>query len=143
VEITSWPSSAARRPQSGADRRSVPHFSDQDDVRVLPERGAQTGVEGRRVHTDLTLAYRTRVVRMQVLDRILERDDVLLVSLVQPLDHGRLRGALPRTHRSGDQHEPVVRLRDVAEHRRQKQLLERRHGQGDDPHDDHDGPALP
>ena len=74
VESTRCPVSAA------AERRAhgllVAHLADQDHVGVLAQHPAHRAREALRVLTDLALVDDRALVAVQVLDRVLERDDV-------------------------------------------------------------------
>ena len=78
VERTRCPVSAA---ESAIWAVSESRISDQDDVRVLPQDAPQRSREG-SVGADLTLIYDALVVAMEVLDRVLDRDDVLGLGVV-------------------------------------------------------------
>src|SRR6266704_1055778 len=85
--------------QGRGDGLEVPHFADQHDVGVLPQRV----LEGRRetvgVGPDLPLVHDAALVPMDELDRVLHRDDVALELLVDLVDHRRERCALARPRR--------------------------------------------
>ena len=66
--------------QRDRHRLGVAHLADQDDVRVLAERRAQRGGEARRVVADLALADHAADVVVGELDRILDRDDVIVAA---------------------------------------------------------------
>jgi hypothetical protein len=59
------------------DRLLVAHLADEDDVRVLAQDAAQRALERVRVLPDLALVDDRRLVAVQELDRVLDRDDVL------------------------------------------------------------------
>ncbi len=60
------------------DRLEVAHFAEEDHVGVLAKRGAERQAEARRVGADLALVDDARLVPVQKLDRILDRDDVVV-----------------------------------------------------------------
>src|SRR5262245_141173 len=62
---------------------------------------------------------------MQILDRILDRDDVGRAGGVDVIDHRRERRALAASRGSSDEHESALFLRDRLEHRWQSELVER------------------
>ena len=66
------------RGQRGRDRLEVAHLADEDHVGVLTQRGAKSLGEGRRVGADLALVDDARAVPVQELDRVLDREDVLV-----------------------------------------------------------------
>src|SRR5581483_5663302 len=97
----------------------------EDDVRVLTQRGPKPVGERRRVASDLALIDDATAVPMQELDRVLDRENVLAPSAVDHVDQRRERGRLTRTGRPGDEHEASRNRREVADVRRQVELLER------------------
>ena len=64
--------------QRGRDRLQVPHLADEDHVGVLSQGGAQAEGEVRRVGADLALVDDRAFVLVQELDRVLDREDVVL-----------------------------------------------------------------
>ena len=78
VESTRWPVSAALMRHLHGLR--VAHFTDEDDVGVLAEGGAQGLGEARRVLADLALADHALLVLVHELDRILDGDDVVVAA---------------------------------------------------------------
>ena len=65
----------------------ITNLTDQDYVRRLAQRVLERGVPGFRVDTDLSLRDHTAFVRMNVLDRVLNRDNVAARVLVAVPDH--------------------------------------------------------
>ena len=122
VERTRWPVSAAR--QRGLDRLLVAHLADEDDVRVLAQDAAQRALEGRRVQADLALVDDRLAVRVQELDRVLDRDDVLVHRPVHVVDHRRERGRLAGAGGAGEQDDPALLLGEPGDDRRQQQLVD-------------------
>jgi hypothetical protein len=110
--------------QRGLDRLEVSHLTDQHHVRVLPQDVLQRCLEALGVGADLALVHHAALVLVQVLDRVLDRDDVLVPLGVDLVDHRRERGRLARARRSGHKHEPARLLRQVRDHLRQSQLVE-------------------
>ena len=62
------------------DRFQVAHFADEDHVRVLPQRAANRFGERRHVDADLALVDRRLLVVVIELDRVFDRDDVVVDS---------------------------------------------------------------
>ena len=89
VPNTMWPVSAAR--DGRFDRFQVAHFADQDHVRVLPQRAANRLGERRHVDADLALVDRRLLVLVLKLDRVFDRDDVMVDVLVEVVDHAGQR----------------------------------------------------
>ena len=80
---------------------------------------------------------------MGVLDRVLDRDDVHLAVLVDPVDHRGERGGLARPGRAGHDHHAADRLHDgVKRFLRQAELLEGEDAARDEAHADPDAPAV-
>ena len=65
-------------PQRRFDGLEVAHLADQHDVRVLAERGAQRHREALRVAVHLALVDEAALVLVDVLDRILDGEDVVV-----------------------------------------------------------------
>ena len=68
--------------QRSRDRLEVAHFADEDDVGIFAQGRAKRLGERRRVRAELALVHDARPVPVQELDRILDREDVLVPSLV-------------------------------------------------------------
>ena len=94
--------------QRGLDRREVTHLADQDDVRILTQDGAQTLRVGLRVGADLALIDDALVRRVDVLDRILQRDDVLIPRVVDLVEDRRQCRRLTGAGFTGDQHDALL-----------------------------------
>ena len=60
------------------DRFQVAHFTDHDDVRIFTQRAAQGGGEGLGVRVHFALGDVAALRLDDVLDRILQRDDVIV-----------------------------------------------------------------
>ena len=93
------------RGQRGADRLQVAHLADEDHVGVLAQRGLEAEREGLRVGAQLALVDDALLVRVQELDRVLDREDVLVARLVDLVDDRGERRRLARAGRAGDEHE--------------------------------------
>ena len=141
VESTRWP--GLGRLQRGLRRLGVAELADQDRVRVLAQRAPQRLAERLGVEPDLALVDDAAVVGMQDLDRVLDRDDVLLPVAVHVVDHRRERRRLSRAGRAGDEDEAAVLLGELLDARRQVELLEARHGLRDDAEGERGRAALP
>ena len=64
--------------QRGRDRLEVAHLADEDHVGVLAQRGFERDREVGRVGADLALVDDALLCAVQELDRVLDREDVLL-----------------------------------------------------------------
>src|ERR1043165_5510554 len=124
------------------DGLDVAHLADEDDLRGLPQRGAQREREGLRVRADLALVHGRLEMLVHVLDGVLDGDDVIRVVAVDLVDERGQRGGLAGAGRPGDEDDAVLELADVVELVRQSELLQRRHALGDDAQDDGVGAAL-
>ena len=89
------------------DRFQVAHFADEDHVGVLPQRAANGLGEARHVDADLALVDRRLLVVVVELDRVFDRDDVVVDVLVDVVDHAGQRGAFARAGRPGHQKQPA------------------------------------
>ncbi|MGC4084609.1 MAG: hypothetical protein QM736_21450 [Vicinamibacterales bacterium] len=56
----------------------IAHLADEDDVRIFAERGAERVREAVRVAVHLALVHEAVLVRVDVLDRILDGEDVIV-----------------------------------------------------------------
>ena len=102
--------SRQRRLDGDLGRLLVADFADEDDVRGLPQHGADDAGE---VQADLVLHLDLVDAGQVVLDRILGRDD-LPVRPVQLVQGGVERGRLAGAGRPGDQEDAVGPLDDAA-----------------------------
>ncbi len=140
VERTRWPDSAAWSAVCAVSAsRSSPM---RIDVRVLAQRAAERLAERLGVEADLALVDDAALVRMEDLDRVLDRDDVLPPRPVHVVDHRGERRRLSRAGRAGDEDQAAVLLGELLDADRQAQLLEARHGLRDDAEGERDGAAL-
>ena len=106
------------RGQRGRDRLQVAHLADQDHVGVLAQGGLQPQGEVDRVGADLALVDDRALVRVEELDRVLDREDVVLALGVDHVDHRRQRRRLARAGRPGDEDEAARLAGEVAQHLR-------------------------
>ena len=132
VEKTRWPVSAAR--EGDAHRLGSRISPTTRTSGRLAHRGAQRGREIGRVRADLDLLDEARAVRMLVLDRVLDRDDVARVAPVDLLDEGGERRRLARARRAADQHEAARQPRQRLDARRQAERREPRRLRGEGAH---------
>ena len=111
--------------ERGRDRLEVAHLAEEDHVGVLAQRGAKRLAERRRVGADLALRDDAALVPVHELDRVLDGEDVVRLRAVDLVDHRGERRRLARARRAGDEHEAARLHRELAERRRQPELLER------------------
>src|ERR1044071_7740885 len=93
-------------------RLAVAYLADHDDVRRLTQSVLQRGVPGLGIDADFAVRYDATTMRMHVLDRILDRDDVTATFLVAVTDHGRQRGRLTGPRAADDEAQAAFRHRD-------------------------------
>ena len=105
------------------DGLEVAQLADQDDVGILAQRRAQRILERVGVGAHLALVDQALLVAVHELDRILDRDDVLVARLVDVVDHRAQRRRLARSGRAGHQHQPLVQLAQLQDVRRQPELF--------------------
>jgi hypothetical protein len=110
---------------SGVNRRHerllVTHFADQHDIGILPHRVLHPHGEIDDVLAHLALVDQTLVLGVDELDRILQRQDVLAVVRIDPVEHRRNRGRLARASHTCQQDHSLVVLAEVFHDRRQMQ----------------------
>ena len=110
VDITRWPVSAAAR---AARTVSVSRIS---PIRITSGswRSAARSADRKSAVSmpDLALVDRRDVVLVQDLDRVLDRDDVDRLGLVDVVDHRGERRGLARAGRSGHEDQPAVLVGD-------------------------------
>jgi len=124
------------------DRLGVSHFTHQDHVRILAQRGAEGAVKFVRVQPQFALVDGAEFVGVDEFDRVLDRDDVILVLLVDVLDHRGQRRRFSGAGRSGDDHQPVGMIAEVFQGIGQAHLFDRRNFQRHESHHRADQAAL-
>ncbi len=105
---------------------AVADLADQDDVRCLAQRVLECVVPGLRIDANFALGNHAALVRMHVLDRVLDGHDVAARVLVAVADHRGERRRLTRAGAADDDHDAALVHDDVLEDGRQLQILERR-----------------
>ena len=93
------------------DRLEIAHLADQHDVGILAQRGAERGLERRRVLPDLSLRHERLFPLVHELDRIFDGDDVIGAGAIDDVEQRAQRGRLPRSRRAGDEHQSAAELR--------------------------------
>ena len=135
-----WPVSAIR--SADFDRLEVAHLADEDDVGSSRSAARSAFAKLVRVAVHLALVDEAALVLVEVLDRILDGEDVLVALGVDLVDHRRERRRLAAAGRAGDEHEAARPLGERGEHRRQAELVEAADLLGDQPVDGADRAAL-
>ena len=129
--------------QGRPDRLGVAHFADEDHVGVLAQRAPERDGEALRVHVELALVDDRLLVAVQVLDRVLDRHDVLVAESVDVVHHRGERRRLARSRRAGAEHEASLLHADSLEDGGQEQLADRQDSRRNDPqHESHGAPLL-
>ena len=77
----------------GGDRFQVAHFTDEDDVGVLTQGAADGFGKRRTINADFALIDRRFFVVVVELDRVFDRDDVVIDVLVDVVDQAGQRRA--------------------------------------------------
>src|SRR2546423_8980532 len=80
----------------------IAHFSDQDYLWRLSQRSAQSRRKVFRIVTDFSLIDCRVLVRVEIFDRIFDRNAMIMLCLVDYIDHRRERRALTATRWSGN-----------------------------------------
>ena len=124
------------------DRLEVAHLADEDDVRVLAQDGAQRVRERVRVGVQLALVHDAALVRVEELDRVLDRDDVPRLLAVDLVDHRRERRGLARARRARHEDEAARLVAERLDDVRDAELAEAEDLVGDLAEDGRDGAAL-
>ena len=84
-------------------RLAIANLADHDDVGRLAQRVLQRVVPAVGIDADLAVRHDAAAMRMHVLDRILDRDDVTAAVLVAVPDHRRERRRLARARAADDE----------------------------------------
>jgi hypothetical protein len=105
------------------DRLEIPHFTDQDHVRVLAQHVLERRRERGGVGVDLALVHDALLVVVHVLDRILDRDDVAGARGVDEVDHGGERRRLAAPGRARDEDHALLLLGQVPDRLGEPELL--------------------
>ena len=108
-----------------ADGLEVTQLADQDDVGVFTQSRTQRLVEAERVAVNFSLIDERLLRLVNELDRILDRQDVIGLVLVDVIDHGREGGTFTRAGRSRYQHDAPGVHRHVLEDRRCAEVVQR------------------
>ena len=123
------------RVQRGVDGLLVTHLAHEDDIRILPEGGAQGLREAVRVEPDLALVDHRAPILVQELDRILDGENVSRTGAIDVIDHRRERRRLARAGDPGHEDEATLLFAKPLHRRWQVELLEAGHlGRNDAEH---------
>ena len=112
--------------QRHPDRLEVAHLADEKRVGVFAQRGLHAAREIGDVRPDLALGEDGLVVDVDELDGVLDRDDVAVDLLVDPVEDRRERRRFARARRSGDENEAARIEREIRDRGRKAELLDGR-----------------
>src|SRR5688500_10996430 len=102
--------------ERGVDGSRIRHLSQDDNIRVLTERGFEPYRETLGVDADLPLSDRALEIPVQELDGILDGDHVLVQGTIDVVHHSGHGGALAAAAYARDEHQTTVRLGHDLEH---------------------------
>ena len=102
-----------RRRHGGLDGLQIPHLSQKDHVRGLPEAGPQGGDVAGGIHGQLPLADDALVVAVKIFDGVLDGDDVGVPAAVHRVYHAGQRGGFAAAGGTGDQHHAAGHIGDL------------------------------
>ena len=106
--------------------RAVADLPDHDHIGRLAHGMAQGFVVGQGVQPHFALRHQRFLVRMQVFDGVFHRQDMARRVLVAVVQHGSQCGGLARARCAHHEDQPVLEKRQLFEHRRQMQVIDRR-----------------
>src|SRR5436189_4994882 len=127
---------------SDLDGLPIPHLSDKNHFRSLPQGGAQAVSEAAGIAMQLTLVDNAILVRVKKLDWILNRENVIGMQFVDQINNRCQRRRLSRASWPCHQHNTIAQPSDIMQLHRQIQLLEGRNFAGNYPHHDDTSTAL-
>ncbi len=120
----------------------VAELADEDHVGVLAQDAPESLEIRLGVEPDFALVDDAAPVVVHELDRVLDRDDVLLPAAVDRVDHRREGRRLTRAGRAGHEDEPAVLLGEAAHPVRKAELREARDLLRDEAEGERDRAAL-
>lgn len=110
----------------GLEGDAVAHFTDEDDVGILTQHGGDPEFEVGHVEADFALLEHGFDVVEGVFDRVFERDDVAVLVVVDPVEHGRERGAFAAAGGAANNDDAVLGSADLEDRfRREFEFFER------------------
>ncbi len=93
--------------QRDIDRFTVSDFTDQNNLRRLPERSAQSSRVGIKIGAQFTLVEGSLLMRVNEFNRVFKRDNVHSVCLVHNIQYRRKRGRFTGPGGAGYQYQSV------------------------------------
>ena len=124
------------------DRFEIAKLAHEDHVGVLPQRAAEGLGEARHVVADLALVHRALLRLVVKLDRIFDRDDVVVVVGVDVVDQAGERGRFAGARRARHEKQPARPADHLLADFGHAELLGREHLVGDLPQDHRHAAAL-
>src|SRR5215207_4157317 len=114
----------------------ISHFADEDYFWRLTQGGAQGRGKVARVVPNLSLIDGRPFVQVKVFDWIFDRNNMVVLLLVDDVDYGRLSRTLTGTGWTSYQYQAIPKLRNLVQWLRQTQRLQGGNVSRDHPHDD-------
>ena len=108
-----------RNTQRRLDRLEISHFSDQHDIGVLAEGCSQGRGKTAGVDPHFPLVDDPLFVRVEILDRILDREDVTATNDIDRVDQCGQRCRLSAPGRSGHEHQASWKRGKISDDRGQ------------------------
>jgi hypothetical protein len=114
-----------RRGNGGFNGLQVSHFTDQNNVGILPQSTPQSLAKARHIDADFPLINGRFLAVVIELDGIFDRNDMVVDSLIQVIHHARQRRAFARSRGTRDQEKPARPHNQPFHRGRQPKLLHR------------------
>ena len=122
-----------RRGDRQLNRFEIAHFPDHDDVGIFTKRSPQRPRERIGVKVHFALIHVAASRGDDELDRVFQRDDVVLAISVDLVNEGRQRRRFPARNRSCDEDEAVGVLEQWLDRFRQTEIVHRLQLRADNP----------
>ncbi len=131
-----------RRGDGGRDRLDIAHFTEHDHVGRLAQGRAQGAGKGGGVAGDFPLADQALLVRVQVFDRVLDRDDMAAAGPVDLVHEAGQGGGFTVARGAGHQDHAAAEIRQLHDHVRDMAVFRVRNAEGDHTAGHSQGAAL-
>src|ERR1700687_1066776 len=128
--------------QSGLNGLQGAHFTDQHDIGIFAQSGAQGTGEALHVLVNFTLVNQAVLVRVHELDGVFNGDDVLVAFAIDLIQHGGQRGGLAGAGGSGNQDQAARTVAQLRHHEGEIELGEALNLKRNDAENRGDGSAL-
>ncbi len=109
--------------QRGLNRIQIAHFAEQNYVWRLAQCRAKSGFVALRVVFDFALGYHALLMRVDKLNRVLNRNDVPAPALVDAVDDAGKRRRLSARGGPGDKHQSLLQIRKLQDLQRNVHVL--------------------